>query len=501
MKDPHTISWIPLAFVLTVMGKGALPAQDWQTVDDFAMGSGNAEAHGIATDTLGGVYVVGTANGHGIVRYSADDGSNWITRDDFVNDSASYNAFNAVMVDNQGSVFVGGGSGGYWDGHWLIRRSIDQGVTWETVDDFWRPAFPPSVEGIDAAVYSLCSDGQGRVYASGPAEHTGCSCYPEWLVRGSSIGGTNWDAKLEGPGGYVAVRQITCANQDVYVTGAGDGLPLVGLILRSTDHGATWTPVFRATGDVHNAITADSAGNLYTAGYSVTSTSIVWLVRQAAPGGTNWTTLDNLTYANLAAKQAFASSIAVDAGENLCVTGQLRESAMIHGTNNVTYGALVTWFTRQYSATSGQWSTTDLFSYSTNMNGSANGVAFAPFGSLFAVGYGTSDSGQRRWVVRKRAAPQPLAQARALESEVNDLIARSAIARERARVLLAILDRIVALMGQGESASVCNSLTTFSKIVQQFVEHGALAPSDGQLLINGIDNLRLLLGCPNRWPN
>ena len=32
------------------------------------------------------------------------------------------------------------------------------------------------------------------------------------------------------------------------------------------------------------------------------------------------------------------------------------------------------------------------------------GTAIAPDGSTFVVGYGTSDSGQHRWVVRKRAA-------------------------------------------------------------------------------------------------
>ena len=35
------------------------------------------------------------------------------------------------------------------------------------------------------------------------------------------------------------------------------------------------------------------------------------------------------------------------------------------------------------------------------------GTAIAPDGSTFVVGYGTSESGQRRWVVRKRAIDAP----------------------------------------------------------------------------------------------
>ena len=63
--------WIPLAMAATLMGKLAASAQDWQTVDDFGLAGGDAEAHGVAVDAAGRIYVVGTANGHAIVRYSA----------------------------------------------------------------------------------------------------------------------------------------------------------------------------------------------------------------------------------------------------------------------------------------------------------------------------------------------------------------------------------------------------------------------------------------------
>src|SRR5690242_7300949 len=118
-KDSH---WISLAVAATLMGKLAVFSQDWRTVDDFALAGGDAEAHGVAVDGAGRIYVVGTANGHAIVRYSPDGGSTWITRDEFVYNSSSDNAFNAVTVDNQGTVFVGGTG----DGHWIVRRSSDQ---------------------------------------------------------------------------------------------------------------------------------------------------------------------------------------------------------------------------------------------------------------------------------------------------------------------------------------------------------------------------------------
>jgi hypothetical protein len=480
------------------------PGQGWQTVDDFVLGSGDAAAQGVATDAAGGVYVVGAASGHGIVRYTPDGGSTWITRDDFAYNSSSDNAFNAVTVDNHGTVFVGGTGAG----HWIVRRSTDQGLTWATVDDYWRAPIPPEQPGTNGVVYSLCTDGQGRVYGFGPLIETHCPCYNHWWVRGSSIGGTNWDTKLVHFSGYGGIASGTCAGEDVYVTGSTDGADMadLGLILRSNDHGVTWTPVFQGLHDYHHAITADSAGNLYSAGYSApTSTSIVWLVRQSVPGGTNWITLDSSSYEPFfnglpvpGGYYPYATSIAVDAAGNVCVTGEVIQNVATTNSGGVTYGSTQSWFTRQYSAATGQWSTTDLFSYSTNKYAIALGTTFAPSGGAFAVGYGTSDTGQQHWVVRKRAAASAAALARALQKEVTDLIGRSAIASARARVLLSTLDRIVAGMERGQSAAVCNSLRTFSQKVQQFVDQGVLAQSDAEFLISGTASLSLLLGCPEK---
>ncbi len=404
--------WIPLAVAATLMGGLVVPAQDWETVDDFAPAGGNAEAHGIAVDAGGRVYVVGTANGHGIVRRSVDSGANWTTQDDFLYAGGSNNVFNAVVVDSSGAVFVGGVAEASWIRHWIVRRSTDQGVTWATVDDYFAPRIGPE-EGIDGAVYSLSTDGQGRVFGAGLMRPTGPS-YNSWMVRASSPGGTNWDTKLLLFSFYDQVGQIRCAGENVYVTGAvANDVSANGLILRSSDDGATWATNSEVLGGVHWAITADSAGYLYTAGATWNnSTSVVWLVRQAAPGGTNWTILDRALYdqvdpgdASGRINQPVAESIAVDAAGNVCAAGSFIYFWVKPVPSGTLYGSDTTWFTRQYRAAGGQWRTTDLFSYSSNRQGSALGTAIAGSGSVFVAGYGTSDSGQRRWVVRRWFAP------------------------------------------------------------------------------------------------
>jgi hypothetical protein len=52
--------WIPVAVAATLMGTVVVPAQNWATVDDFALAGGDAEAHGVAVDAAGRIYVVGT---------------------------------------------------------------------------------------------------------------------------------------------------------------------------------------------------------------------------------------------------------------------------------------------------------------------------------------------------------------------------------------------------------------------------------------------------------
>jgi hypothetical protein len=380
-------------------------------VDDFTLTNGDAEAHGVAVDVRGGVYVVGTANGQAIIRYSPDGGASWSTRDDFVyppstnHPSYTNNLFNAITITPQGDVFVGGAGaawfGGLNAGHWIVRRSRDQGATWETVDDVYSQMIDPGHPGTNAAVYSLSSDRDGRVYGAGLQLETGPS-YPSWWVRGSDSGGTNWSTKLVVPAAYGGVSQITWAGEDVYVTGTVDGGgPLTGLIVRSSDFGATWTTNFVDTDQAYPAITSDPGGNIYAAGIEPTSTSTNWLVRKAAPGGTNWTLLDQFSSAGS------PNSIAVDAARSISVAGRSVFYNIYTDAGGTHYDSNWKWVTRQYSVGSGQWKTTDVFSYSsnpTNMHAAAMATAIAHDGTTFVVGYGSTESGQHHWIVRKSAA-------------------------------------------------------------------------------------------------
>ena len=95
--------------------------------------------------------------------------------------------------------------------------------------------------------------------------------------------------KLVVPAAYGGVSQITWAGEDVYVTGTIDGGgPLTGLIVRSSDFGATWTTNFVDTHQAYPAITSDPGGNIYAAESNRLRPPLIgWCARQplAAPIG------------------------------------------------------------------------------------------------------------------------------------------------------------------------------------------------------------------------
>ena len=64
------------------------------------------------------------------------------------------------------------------------------------------------------------------------------------------------------------------------------------------------------------------------------------------------------------------------------------------------------WVTRQRSAATGTWSTTDLFSLAPNQTTFGKSIAADPAGNLFAAGYGyDAASVYHGWLVRRKLAP------------------------------------------------------------------------------------------------
>jgi len=379
---------LALAVALTLLTHTAF-AQTWQTVDDFQYAADrSAQAWALAKDPLGNIYVAGIGNDvagdHALVMKSSDGGSTWSTLpvDDFtgVGNGAWYSG---ITSDSAGSLFAAGGyadeSAGTY--HWLVRRSQDVGITWQTIDD---------VTGESTT--AIATDGTGNIYVAGYG-----SGY--WIVRkgtpdSSSPVGMSWQT-VDTYAGAVA-RSVFC-HPTAGVFAVGGANPWT--VRRSQNGGSSWTTVDtfvpkNATYALANGICADLSGNLYVVGrYQLNTTHAYrWLTRKSTNGGNSWTTVDDFLPKG-AGSSAIANGVGVDASGNVFVVGRARGQGFTSSD----------WCVRLSAAGTGAWLTVDAFQYFPQTYGSSEALAVVgdASGHVLVTGYGTDANNVQHWLVRK----------------------------------------------------------------------------------------------------
>jgi hypothetical protein len=264
----------------------------WSTVDSFQYAPGNnSAARAFVADLVGNVCIAGygtdaTGVMHWLIRRSVNGGS-WTLVDDFPAPSTRASVpteANAAHVAPGLGLFVVGQIATQSGNVWLVRRSLNGGVTWSTVDTFQL------VQGLDAYAYGVSSDNQGNVYVGGGAIASqtaikGKVYYSrDWIVRKSSDGGNTW------------------ATADVF---SNTGAATFGL-----------------------SMGRDSAGNVVEAGSVQDAQGVShWLVRRPDASGV-WQTIDDFQLAPGFSAQA--ESVVTDAAGNLLVTGGASDAAGAH---------------------------------------------------------------------------------------------------------------------------------------------------------------------------
>lgn len=389
----------------------ALPAQTWETVDDYQYTPGLTAVSGeIGTDLLGNVYAVGRGTPEvecthkAVVRGSGDQGATWEPLDDYQETGFHGAHYRAVAASGlPGHLLVGGHIAPAADcvsegaQAWIIRESFDAGATWSPADD---PA--PFANDTGGSCADIKVHPSGDVYACGIAPDLG------WVVRKRPAGGAFSTVFPQSPSALEAGGQAYQVgfhpNGDVFVVGcvvdsAGSS---TWTVRRSSDQGETWDTVdsFRSaewTSGSAQGIAVTESGTLYVTGWAFYSSrkgsGWRWVVRTSHDGGTTWALSDYTTAGG-------GVGVAVDANGKPYVCGYGNGNWLVRTLSEVTTikkGKPVTTLT---------WITIDSYQLASGQSARANGIATDTVGNIFVSGSAMDGSGVNHWIVRKLSAGQ-----------------------------------------------------------------------------------------------
>ena len=261
----------------------------WQTKLDLAYTGALATASspGFAADSAGRVFVTCNRTQPGpMVLRSTDAGASWSA----VNPFAFNASLNAILNTRAGLFVCGSGAvmnGVIWDN---VRKSIDGGVTWTTVDTYTPPGFTVPTGGSGGFATAMCADAAGNIYVGGCAEITtgsgrSATTLPYCVIRKGTNGGTKWQTLAE----------IPCPPKNPVFSSLAMGFDALGCFylnglayythgtIESSDGGKTWNWV-DAFPYSANSFTTDPSGNVYLCGtvlYGVLSgLGEHWIVRK-----------------------------------------------------------------------------------------------------------------------------------------------------------------------------------------------------------------------------
>jgi uncharacterized delta-60 repeat protein len=358
-----------------------------------------AFANAIAVDASGNVYVTGSSYGpNGLpdfatVKYSSSGDTLWVQR--YNGPADNWDGATEIALDASGNVYVAGQSYGsnYFD---YVTIKYRPSGTEEWVARYDGPA------NTDDWPNALAVDASGNVYVTGYSIGVG-TFYDYATVKYSPSGTQAWVARYNGPGNTKdrAWAIGVDGRGNVYVAGdSGEGSPNLSdyVTLKYGPSGVQrWAARYDVLYDYATALAIDASDNVYVTGYSYGSGTYYdyATIKYNARGRLRWVArynggIDDLAY-----------SLAVDAQGNVYVTGESGAAGKGSDYATVKYDdrGVQAWVARY----NGPGTSTDV----------ANAIALDASGDVYVTGEsqgsGTetdfatlkySASGVRKWIAR-----------------------------------------------------------------------------------------------------
>ena len=357
MKKLYFFSWLMLFVINTNVF-----AQRW-VVRYNGTGNAIDAIKGMVVDNSGNVYVTGSSNSGAnsddyiTIKYNTNGIQQWMARYNGTGSGSDVPA--SLFVDPGGNVYVTGYSdvltGGYIDNDATTIKYNSAGA------QLWASTYHGPQQRADAGS-AVKVDGNGNVYVTGyTTVRNGAYTKKDYLtIKYNSSGVQQWTATYNGPANQddAAVGLGLDQTGSVYITGTSfAGRDPIGeedyLTIKYTPAGVQqWTARYNgpvSEPDRATAIAVDKAGNSFVTGYSQGVGLDIATVKYNASGTQQWVA----RYDGPAHSSDIAYAIALDNAGNVYVAGS--DQAIIYNTDFCTIkynsSGIQQWEARYASAT------------------------------------------------------------------------------------------------------------------------------------------------------
>ncbi len=278
---------------------GAGGEVEW-TLPVVGPGPGNDEVRAVATDGDGNLYAAGYVNGPAgeaanawVGRFDLDGAEQWTTS--FNGPDSGSDVFDAMVLDGDGNLILGGYSASAADGNDVFLRKVSPDG-----DVLWSRVFPGPNGGTDL-IWDVDVSPAGHIYAAGYEEGPAGEGRNAWLAKYDTDGNEIWSRSFNGPESLddQLIGLAIAGNDDVVVSGYENraDYPWQSIVRRYDSLGMTvWTDRY-AGGTVEGAhafgMTVDpSDGQLIMTGGEIIGGVRHVLVRKYdTDGGELWTSV------------------------------------------------------------------------------------------------------------------------------------------------------------------------------------------------------------------
>lgn len=317
-------------FILLIIFSGNTIAQvniQWQTRYTSA-GSNIDRAEDMVIDAAGNVYVTGLGQGTSgnfdfvTIKYDNNGNQQWVAQ--YNGPGNGLDEAHAIAVDASGNVYVTGWSYG----------NATTGFDYATVKynsagaQQWASRYNNTTNGTDEA-WDIGVDNSGNVYVTGTSDGSGSNSAAT-TIKYNSAGAQQWAIRYDGAGGNIDATYALYVNPitgESYVTGYSYISAAIGFnyitIMYTTAGTQQWATQYNGPDtkyDEARAIAVDASGNVYVTGYSQTAVLTDYdyaTVKYNSTGVEQWAQRYNGTGNDLDR----ANAITLDATGNVIVTG------------------------------------------------------------------------------------------------------------------------------------------------------------------------------------